>query len=114
MSFCFIHALQICSILLDSKAAETFIETDWSVQGSEIRCSTIFKWFASDFGKTDAERVYWVLQYTDGQLKSDLRRLLDSGKFSFKYTPYDWTSLGWNQRQGIDASEAEDMGSMSQ
>jgi hypothetical protein len=50
-----------------------------------IRLSSIFKWFARDFGATDAERLAFVARYRPAEAAA-----LQSGKWKIEYVDWDW------------------------
>ena len=77
-------------------AAISFLESDQNcsvdVARGIVRLSEIFKWYRSDFGKTDLQVAEFVLKYVrDEKRRDDLKQLIDSGKVSIKYFAYDWT-----------------------
>eukprot|EP01006_Ploeotia_vitrea_P038370 TRINITY_DN66228_c9_g1_i1.p1 TRINITY_DN66228_c9_g1~~TRINITY_DN66228_c9_g1_i1.p1 ORF type:complete len:495 (+),score=36.18 TRINITY_DN66228_c9_g1_i1:21-1505(+) len=56
-----------------------------------VELSMLFKWYSSDFGKSDKV----VLQYIAGYIpdhRKELKQLLTSGNAKIKYMTYDWTT----------------------
>ena len=58
-----------------------------------VHLSSIFKWYADDFGKSKADRLKWLLPYLRGEQQSSLQQLLDGqpDRISVEFLPYDWS-----------------------
>jgi hypothetical protein len=56
------------------------------VSQRRIRLSSIFKWFARDFGATEAERLAFVARYRPAEAAA-----LKTGKWKIEYVDWDWT-----------------------
>lgn len=76
-------------------AAEAFCEGEvrFDANTRELYLSSIFKWYASDFGATKEERVQFILPHlTDEKTRQALQKCLDEGDpIQFRYLPYDWS-----------------------
>ena len=78
---------------LDSQldlAARNFVNADLEIdlERNELNLSTIFKWFASDFGGREG-----VVDFLSEHLREDDRKtwLIEHGStLRFKFKPYDW------------------------
>jgi len=77
-------------------AAQNFLtsETVVDVASSTITLSKLLDWYGKDFGATKEEMLRWVAQYLDEEPKQNLLKLLQSGGYSVKFKPYDWTLNG--------------------
>ncbi len=51
-----------------------------------IRLSSIFKWFAKDFGASDSERLAFVARYRPAEAAA-----LTSGRWKIDYAEWDWS-----------------------
>lgn len=52
-----------------------------------LHLSRIFKWFGSDFGKSDQERIDFILPYLK---KADAGKIKNTKKIKIKFLDYDW------------------------
>mmetsp|Transcript_29555 Transcript_29555/g.32898 ORF Transcript_29555/g.32898 Transcript_29555/m.32898 type:complete len:449 (+) Transcript_29555:543-1889(+) len=75
-------------------AAESFIDDETTVDPNkkEVKLSQLFKWYSSDFGKTNLEVLKFVSKYVTGQKKTDLDKLILNKSFSIKYSTYNWAA----------------------
>lgn len=73
-------------------AAVRFINSHHFVfdhQSKTLSCSKIFKWFATDFGATKAERLaYWAEFVEDEETQRVLKE--EPSAVTIRYLPYDW------------------------
>jgi hypothetical protein len=51
-----------------------------------VRLSSIFDWFAKDFGQSGAQRLAFVARYAPASAQA-----LRSGKWTIEYVPWDWS-----------------------
>ena len=60
---------------------------------AEVHLSSIFKWYAGDFGKTKEERLTWLLPYLQQEQRQALQHLMQTQfeDIKVKFTSYDWT-----------------------
>jgi glutaredoxin len=76
-------------------ATEAFCEGEvrFDENTRELYLSSIFKWYASDFGATKEERVQFILPHlSDEKTRQALQKCLDKGEpIQFRYLPYDWS-----------------------
>lgn len=76
-------------------ATEAFCEGEvrFDEHTRELYLSSIFKWYASDFGATKEERVKFILPHVhDEKTRRALEQCLDKGQsIQFRYLPYDWS-----------------------
>jgi hypothetical protein len=75
-------------------ATRSYLETSvWMVPGrDELHLSSIFKWFAKDFGGRDGIIDFILAHRTDGIDRTWLSRQRD--RISFHYTVFDWALNG--------------------
>ena len=66
------------------------------VKRKVVVLSSLFKWYASDFGETIKERLHWLLPYLSSDQQAAVRSLLQSDEqyIEIKYSPYDWSLNG--------------------
>ncbi|GAX80471.1 hypothetical protein CEUSTIGMA_g7910.t1 [Chlamydomonas eustigma] len=74
-------------------AGEAFCGSEIEVDKVQrvVRMSKIFKWYASDFGANQTERLRWLLPFLKGRAYEELEELL-KGRHTIKivYKEYDW------------------------
>ncbi len=56
------------------------------IQGNKLTLSSIYNWFQEDFGRSKADLIQHLLQYSNNDLAAGLENF--SGKIKYKY---DWT-----------------------
>lgn len=82
------RAANVEALLAD--AAKTFLSQPRNCQidvaRRVIRLSSIFKWFAADFGKTDSERLAFIARYRPQEAAA-----LRQGRWTMEYSDWDWT-----------------------
>jgi hypothetical protein len=85
-------------------ATRSYLETDVQIlpEGNALYLSSIFKWFASDFGGRDG-----IIEFVLAHL-SDEPELLwlskERDRVSLRYKPYDW-SLNSKIESSIQSSQ---------
>jgi len=84
-------------------SAESFIENHVKInlKKKEVTLSKIFKWYRSDFAKTDKDLLKYICQFLDNGSRKDLEQLIKSAKFTIKYEKYEWDSM-YNPPQKIE------------
>ncbi len=74
-----------------SEQARTFLHDSGKnrvdLDGKILHLSSIFKWYAEDFGQTEADLVRFIAPY----LSVEDRVALEDGGFQIEYAEYDWT-----------------------
>lgn len=82
---------------LDS-AAQAFCDDEEmgvkiDLPAKQVTMSQIFKWYATDFGDTERERLEKIGGFLFGTQRETMRELLVLGdEFTVQYFPYDWNS----------------------
>lgn len=77
-------------------AASAFLSEEVQVlEGGAVEVTKLLQWYGGDFGKTDRERLQWIVRYLDGPQKASVERLLRSGSdVKFKFKEYNWDVNG--------------------
>ncbi|XP_014791123.1 uncharacterized protein LOC106884313 [Octopus bimaculoides] len=78
------------------QAAELFLESDENLvvdaEKKQVKLSLIFKWYRKDFHNTDKGLLEWIFcVLKKGEKKSNLRKVIDEGKVTIVYLPYNWS-----------------------
>mmetsp|Transcript_23647 Transcript_23647/g.39676 ORF Transcript_23647/g.39676 Transcript_23647/m.39676 type:complete len:501 (+) Transcript_23647:261-1763(+) len=64
-----------------------------------LHLSSIFNWYAEDFGATDVDVAKFVVQFLRGAKKDSLQSMIDTNKVKKKFLVYDWTTNASNHRK---------------
>lgn len=78
-------------------AGESFLESEdgcsLDMEARIIGLSLLLKWYKEDFGTKELNVLNFVRNnMPDGDKKTSLSKLIDSGKYKVLYLPYDWTN----------------------
>ncbi|VDL73197.1 unnamed protein product [Nippostrongylus brasiliensis] len=79
----------------DALETDDFIKVD--IKRNVVHLNKIFKWYAKDFGGTEAKVIDWILSTlsdSSSQKKTDLERIHHLRLLEIEYIPYDWTFNG--------------------
>ena len=91
-------------------AAEAFVEgsTMVDVAHRTVRTSAIFRWYAGDFGRTDADVLGRISRWLPrrGRARAELEGMLSDGRGAVRlaYAPYDWTTNASDSTSDYDAT----------
>jgi len=92
-------------------AAEAFVEgsTEVDVDNRTVTTSAIFRWYATDFGRTDAEVLGRILRWmpaSRGRARAELEGMLSDGRGAVRlaYAPYDWTTNASDSTSDYDVA----------
>ncbi|GAB1604713.1 uncharacterized protein LOC115223425 [Argonauta hians] len=77
-------------------AAGLFLENDENLivdtEKKQVKLSLLFKWYKKDFHNTDKGLLEWVcLALRRGEKKTNLKKMINEGKVSIGYLPYNWS-----------------------
>ncbi|MDP2436741.1 MAG: DUF547 domain-containing protein [archaeon] len=78
-----------------TEAAQGFFESPDNfrikAKSKTVVLSKILDWYAADFGKNSIEITSWVSSFLAPEPRQQLQELIDGGKISLEFTPYDWS-----------------------
>jgi hypothetical protein len=74
--------------------AATAAHVDGEVEVDEARgiitLSKLLAWYAVDFGDKEADRLLWLAGFADEAKRTQLKQLVEGGKFKVKFATYNW------------------------
>jgi len=76
-------------------AAAGFLDAEENVfiDGNNVKLSMIFKWYAPDFGKDEAELLQFISTHmTNEDRKEQIKSLVEKKSFKVSYFPYNWST----------------------
>ncbi|WKY04359.1 hypothetical protein Q1695_005397 [Nippostrongylus brasiliensis] len=79
----------------DALETDDFVKVD--MKRNVVHLNKIFKWYAKDFGGTEAKVIDWILSTlsdSNSEKKTDLGRIHHLRLLEIEYIPYDWTFNG--------------------
>eukprot|EP01087_Luapelamoeba_hula_P020404 TRINITY_DN6958_c1_g1_i4.p1 TRINITY_DN6958_c1_g1~~TRINITY_DN6958_c1_g1_i4.p1 ORF type:complete len:1585 (+),score=399.23 TRINITY_DN6958_c1_g1_i4:78-4832(+) len=75
-------------------------EVVFSYPRREVFLPKVFKWNYHDFGNTDSDLLRFLIPYysENSTETTSARKFIQSGRFTVKYNPFDWSTLGMADR----------------
>ena len=74
--------------------AATAAHVDGEVEVDEARgiitLSKLLAWYAVDFGDKETDRLLWLAGFADEAKRTQLKQLVEGGKFKVKFATYNW------------------------
>jgi glutaredoxin len=71
-----------------------------------ISVSKILDWYSSDFGKSSLEIASWIASFLSPERRAVLQGIIDSGRITIDYRPYDWSTNSAVAAAALDAGTA--------